>query len=104
MVQDTEIGSWSSKSARAIIKIGVPVISALAKGMQSKVKGIVHDCLVCAAWLGSELAALVEDDIIYSACEVLLRDIACHLHPGYELEERVLACMCLYNYTSGKGK
>jgi hypothetical protein len=48
MVQDTEIGSWSSKSTRAIIKIGVRVISALAKGMQSKVKGTEHDCLVCA--------------------------------------------------------
>jgi hypothetical protein len=26
MMQDTEIGSWSSNSARAIIKIGVPII------------------------------------------------------------------------------
>ncbi|TVU19025.1 hypothetical protein EJB05_35150, partial [Eragrostis curvula] len=103
-LQDTEISSWSSKSARTIIKIGAPVISALAKGMQSKVKGTSHDCLVFAAWLGSELAALGEDVIRYSACEILLRDIARHLHPGYELEERVLACMCLYNYTSGKGK
>jgi hypothetical protein len=104
MVQDTEIGSWSSKSSRAIIKTGVTVIRALAKGMKSKVKGTMHDCLVCAAWLGSELATLGEDDIRYSACEILLHDIARHLHPGYELEERVLACMCLYNYTSGKGK
>jgi hypothetical protein len=74
--------------------------------MQSKVKGTcmivlyahakqgegnLHDCLVCAAWLGNELATLGEDDIRYSACEILLRGIACHLHPGYELEERVLA-------------
>ncbi|KAL6619380.1 hypothetical protein ACP70R_034519 [Stipagrostis hirtigluma subsp. patula] len=103
-LQDTEITTWSSQSARAIIKIGVPVISALAKGMQSKVKGTSHDCLVCAAWLGSELAALGENDIRYSACEILLHHIARHLHPGFELEERVLACMCLYNYTTGKGK
>lgn len=103
-MQDTEISSWSSKSARAIIKIGVPVIRALAKGMQSKVKGTSYDCLICVSWLGSELAALGEDDIRYSACEILIHDIARHLHPGYELVERVLACMCLYNYTSGKGK
>ncbi|KAF8719996.1 hypothetical protein HU200_024766 [Digitaria exilis] len=103
-LQDTEISTWSCKYARAIIKIGVPFISALAKGMQSKVKGTSHDCLVCAAWLGSELAALGENDIRYSACEILLHDIASHLHPGFELDERVLACMCLYNYTSGKGK
>jgi hypothetical protein len=38
MAQDIEIGF------RSIIKIGLPVISALAKGMRSKVKGIVHDC------------------------------------------------------------
>ncbi|CAL4900306.1 unnamed protein product [Urochloa decumbens] len=103
-LQDTEISTWSSKSAQAIIKIGVPFISALAKGMQSKVKGTSHDCLVCAAWLGSELASLGENVIRYSACEILLHDIASHLHPGFELDERVLACMCLYNYTSGKGK
>ncbi|KAJ1262561.1 hypothetical protein BS78_09G118200 [Paspalum vaginatum] len=103
-LQDTEIGTWSSKSARAIIKKGVPFISALAKGMQSKVKGTSHDCLVCTAWLGSELAALGENAIRYSACEKLLDDIASHLHPGFELDERVLACMSLYNYTSGKGK
>jgi hypothetical protein len=103
-MQDTEIIPWSSRSARAIIKVGIPFISALAKGMQSKIKGISHDCLVCAAWLGSELAALGENAIRYSACEILLHDIASHLHPGFQLDERVLACMCLYNYTSGKGK
>ncbi|XP_066368264.1 putative E3 ubiquitin-protein ligase LIN-1 isoform X3 [Miscanthus floridulus] len=103
-LQDTEISTWSNKSARAIIKIGVPFISALAKGMQSKVKGTSQDCLICSAWLGSELAALGENAIRYSACEILLHDIASHLHPGNELDERVLACTCLYNYTSGKGK
>ncbi|KAL6844988.1 hypothetical protein ACP4OV_025161 [Aristida adscensionis] len=103
-LQDTEISTWSSKSARAITKIGVPVISALSKGMQSKVKGTSRDSLICAAWLGSELAVLGENDIRYSACEILLHDIARHLHPGFELDERVLACMCLYNYTTGKGK
>ncbi|AQK85235.1 Transducin/WD40 repeat-like superfamily protein [Zea mays] len=102
-LQDTEISTWSNKSARAIIKIGVPFISALAKGMQSKVKGTSQNCLLCTAWLGSELAALGENAIRYSACEILLHDIASHLHPGNELDERVLACMCLYNYTSGKG-
>jgi hypothetical protein len=104
VIQDTEINTWSNKSARAIIKIGVPFISALAKGMQSKVKGTSQNCLLCTAWLGSELAALGENAIRYSACEILLHDIASHLHPGNELDERVLACMCLYNYTSGKGK
>ncbi|VAH18470.1 unnamed protein product [Triticum turgidum subsp. durum] len=103
-LQDTEISSWSNKFARAIIGIGVPFISALAKGLQSKVKGTSHDCLVCAAWLASELASLGENDIRYYACEILLLDIVHHLHPGCELDERVLACMCVYNYTSGKGK
>uniref|UniRef100_A0A452YY71 Putative E3 ubiquitin-protein ligase LIN ARM-like domain-containing protein n=1 Tax=Aegilops tauschii subsp. strangulata TaxID=200361 RepID=A0A452YY71_AEGTS len=93
---------WSNKFARAIIGIGVPFISALAKGLQSKVKGTSHDCLVCAAWLASELASLGENDIRYYACEILLLDIVHHLHPGNELDERVLACMCVYNYTSGK--
>lgn len=103
-MQDTAINSWSSKCARTIIRIGAPVISTLAKGLQSKVKGTSHDCLVCVAWLGCELASLGENDIRHSACEILLHDIVSHLHPGCELDERVLACMCVYNYTSGKGK
>lgn len=103
-LQDTAINSWSSKCARTIIRIGAPVISTLAKGLQSKVKGTSHDCLVCVAWLGCELASLGENDIRHSACEILLHDIVSHLHPGCELDERVLACMCVYNYTSGKGK
>ncbi|CAM0955871.1 unnamed protein product [Alopecurus aequalis] len=103
-LQDTEISSWSNKFARTVIGMGVPVISTLAKGLQSTVKGISHDCLVCAAWLGSELASLGENELRYSACEILLHDIVRHLHPGCELDDRVLACMCVYNYTSGKGK
>jgi hypothetical protein len=104
MVQDTEISSWSNKFARTIIKIGAPAINILAKGLKSSVKGISRDCLVCTAWLGSELASLGENDIRYFACEILLHDIVRHLHPGCELDERILACLCVYNYTSGKGK
>uniref|UniRef100_A0ACD5U3I0 Uncharacterized protein n=1 Tax=Avena sativa TaxID=4498 RepID=A0ACD5U3I0_AVESA len=103
-LQDTEISAWSSKFARAVLRIGVPVINTLVKGLESTVKGVSHDCLVWATWLGSELASLGENDIRYSACEMLLHEIVRHLHPGCELEERILACMCVYNYTSGKGK
>ncbi|XP_051203813.1 putative E3 ubiquitin-protein ligase LIN-1 isoform X1 [Lolium perenne] len=103
-LQDTEISPWSNRFARTIVRIGVPAITTLAKGLQSTVKGISRDCLVCAAWLGSELASFGENDVRYFACEILLHDIVRHLHPGCELDEKLLACMCVYNYTSGKGK
>jgi hypothetical protein len=50
-------------------------------------EGNLHDCLVCAAWLGNELATLGEDDIRYSACEILLRGIACTCIPDMNLKK-----------------
>ncbi|OAY79454.1 putative E3 ubiquitin-protein ligase LIN-1, partial [Ananas comosus] len=103
-LQDSETSTWSARAARGIIKIGTSVFTALAKGMQSKIKNVSHDCLVCASWLGNEMATAGPNDLRYSACEILLGDISRFLHPGSDLDERILACLSVYNYTSGKGK
>ncbi|WOL10325.1 E3 ubiquitin-protein ligase [Canna indica] len=103
-LQDIEINAWSANAARSIIKMGSFVFDALAKGIQSKVKIVSHDCLVFLAWLGSEIAILGHSDVKYTACETLLNEIAEFLHPGSDLDERILSCICVYNYTSGKGK
>lgn len=102
-MQDSETSTWSVRAARCIIKIGASVFTALAKGMQSKIKNVSHDCLVCASWLGNEMATAGPNDLRYSACEILLGDISRFLHPGSDLDERILACLSVYNYTSGKG-
>nr|XP_009411673.2 PREDICTED: putative E3 ubiquitin-protein ligase LIN-1 [Musa acuminata subsp. malaccensis] len=103
-LQDIEINAWSAKAAKGIIKMGNLVFNALAKGMQSKVKSVSRDCLVLLAWLGSEIAIKGPSNLKYSACETLLNEIAQFLHPGSDLDERILSCICIYNYTSGKGK
>ncbi|OAY65169.1 putative E3 ubiquitin-protein ligase LIN-1, partial [Ananas comosus] len=103
-LQDSETSTWSARAARGIIKIGTSVFTALAKGMQSKIKNVSHDCLVCASWLGNEMATAGPNDLRYSACEILLGDVSRFLHPGSDLDERILACLSVYNYTSGKGK
>lgn len=103
-LQDSEIDAWSVQTARGVIKIGSYVFDALAKGIQSKIKNVSRDCLISLAWLGSEMAVTGPSNLRYSACEILLSEIAHFLHPGSELDERVLACLCIYNYTSGKGK
>lgn len=63
---------------------------------------VSRDCLTAIAWLGFEIAKSPES-IKFSACEILLSGVEQFLHPGMELEERVLACLCTYNYASGKG-
>lgn len=83
--------------------MGNLVFNALAKGMQSKVKSVSRDCLVLLAWLGSEIAIKGPSNLKCSACETLLNEIAQFLHPGSDLDERILSCICIYNYTSGKG-
>ncbi|WOL00436.1 E3 ubiquitin-protein ligase [Canna indica] len=103
-LQDIELNAWSAKAARAIIKMGVSVLGAVAKGLESKVKSVSHECLVFLAWLGSEIAIMGPSNLRYSAWETLLNSIAQFLHPGSDLDERILSCICLYNYTSGKGK
>ncbi|KAK3441105.1 hypothetical protein EUGRSUZ_B01598 [Eucalyptus grandis] len=99
---DSETDSWCGKIARNIIKIGNPVFQALEMGLKSKTKRVSRDCLTAIAWLGCEIAKSANTQR-YSACEILLGGLEQFLHPGVDLEERLLACLSIYNYASGKG-
>ncbi|XP_028751660.1 putative E3 ubiquitin-protein ligase LIN-1 isoform X2 [Neltuma alba] len=101
-LQDTSTNLWCSKIAKYIISIGDSIFHALEKGLKSKIKRLSRDCLVTIAWLGCQISKS-PDSVRYSACEILLSEIEQFLHPGMELEDRLLACLCIYNYTSGKG-
>ena len=101
-LQDAGTDSWCSKIGRSIIKCGIPLFHALEKGLKSKIRRVSRDCLTAIAWLGYEIAAS-PNELRYSACEILLSGIQQFLHPGLDLEERFLACLCIYNYASGKG-
>ncbi|PKA57685.1 Putative E3 ubiquitin-protein ligase LIN-1 [Apostasia shenzhenica] len=103
-LQDSEIFAWSRKTAKYVIKFGEFVFSALAKGIRSQSWSIKRSCLITSAWLGSEMAVVTSSNLQYTACEILLDEVSAFLHPGTELDERVLACLCVYNYTSGRGK
>ncbi|KAI3505102.1 hypothetical protein L1887_27007 [Cichorium endivia] len=96
----TEI--WCGKVARHIIKLGNPVFYALEKGLKSKNKRVSRDCLTTIAWIGCEIVK-GHDDLRGLACDILLNTIEQYVHPGMELEERLLACLCIYNYTFGRG-
>ncbi|KAL7596995.1 hypothetical protein Lser_V15G30708 [Lactuca serriola] len=96
----TEI--WCGKVARHIIKLGNPVFYALEKGLKSKNKRVSRDCLTTIAWIGCEIVK-GHDDLRGLACDILLSTIEQYVHPGMELEERLLACLCIYNYTFGRG-
>ncbi|GFQ05909.1 putative E3 ubiquitin-protein ligase lin-1 [Phtheirospermum japonicum] len=99
---DGGIDSWCSKVAQRILRLGSPVFHALNDGLTSKLKRVSRDCLIATAWLGCELVK-GPDELRHAACEILLETIEQYMHPGLELEERLLACLCIYNYTSGKG-
>ncbi|KAL5701287.1 hypothetical protein ACHQM5_026638 [Ranunculus cassubicifolius] len=102
-LQDGSIDAWSSKVARGVITVGNPVFHALEKGLQSKTRSVSRDSLITIAWLGCEMAKISPPDLRYSASEILLSGIEQFLHPGLDLEERLLACLSVYNYASGKG-
>uniref|UniRef100_A0A1D1YLZ1 Putative E3 ubiquitin-protein ligase LIN-1 n=1 Tax=Anthurium amnicola TaxID=1678845 RepID=A0A1D1YLZ1_9ARAE len=102
-LQEVEMDAWSSKTARSVIKFGSSVFNALAKGIQSKTRSVSRDCLIASTWLGCEMAVMGTSNLRYSACEILLDGVVNFLPPGFELDERVLACQCVYNYASGKG-
>ncbi|KAL2459268.1 Transducin/WD40 repeat-like superfamily protein [Forsythia ovata] len=101
-LQDTGIDAWCSKIALRILNFGTSVFHALEKGLKSKSKGVSRDCLTAIAWLGCEVAKGPKE-LKNAACEILLNTIEQYVHPGFDLEERLLACLCIYNYTSGRG-
>ncbi|XP_073028336.1 putative E3 ubiquitin-protein ligase LIN [Primulina eburnea] len=102
MLQDVGVDAWCSKTAQRIVHIGSPVFQALEKGLKSKLKRVSRDCLTAIAWLGCELVK-GPDELRNSACEIILHAVEQYVHPGLDLEERLLACLCIYNYTSGRG-
>ncbi|XP_047315042.1 putative E3 ubiquitin-protein ligase LIN-1 [Impatiens glandulifera] len=99
-MQDADL--WCSKIARILIKTGEPVFRSLENGLRSGTKMVYRDCLAAIAWIGCEIVKCPED-IKHKACDILLNEVQKFLHPGLELEERLLACLCIYKYTSGKG-
>ncbi|XP_057772122.1 putative E3 ubiquitin-protein ligase LIN-1 [Salvia miltiorrhiza] len=101
-LQDSGVDSWCSKIAQRILQLGTRVFEALDKGMRSKTRRVSRDSLVATAWLGLELMK-GQDELRHAACEILLHSVEQFVHPGFELEERLVACLCIYNYTSGRG-
>ncbi|GAV74923.1 WD40 domain-containing protein [Cephalotus follicularis] len=101
-LQDAAIDSWCSKIARSMIDMGESLFCALEKGLRSTIKRVSRDSLTAVAWLGCEITKSPQS-IRYSACDILLGGIEQYLHPGSELDERLVACLCIYNYASGKG-
>lgn len=101
-LHDPSTDKWSSKIAKSIIKIGKPLFRALGKGLKSNIKEVSRDCLIASAWISYEIAR-APNNLRYAASEFLLSAIEPFLHPGCELEERILACLCIYNYASGQG-
>lgn len=101
-MQDTSIDVWCSKIAKCIISVGDSIFYALDKGLRSKMKKVSRDCLVTISWLGCQISKN-PDSLSNSTSEIILRGVEQFLHPGMELDERLLACMCMFNYASGKG-
>lgn len=102
-MQDTGIDGWCCKIARRIIETGKATFCGLQEGLKSKNKSVAKASLIAIAWFSIEISK-GPNSLKYSACEVLLEEISQFLHPGLELEERLLACICIYNFSSGKGK
>lgn len=102
-LQDTSIDVWCSKISKCIISVGDSIFHTLERGLRSKIKRVSRDCLIAISWLGCQISKN-PDSLSNSASEIILRGIEQFLHPGVELDERLLACMCMYNYASGKGK
>ncbi|KAB2067802.1 hypothetical protein ES319_A09G253000v1 [Gossypium barbadense] len=101
-LQDMVTDLWCSKIARSINEFGKSAFVALRKGLKSQIKRVARESLTTIAWLGCEISKS-SNSLRYSACEILLGEVEKFLHPGMDLEERLLACLCIYNYASGKG-
>ncbi|CAN1129772.1 Putative E3 ubiquitin-protein ligase LIN-1, partial [Linum perenne] len=101
-LQDSGIDPWCGRITKRVLDTGKPVFQALARGLRSKTRKVRLNSLTAIAWIGCEIGKY-PNSTRHSACEILLSELEHFLHPGLDLEERFLACMCIYNYASGKG-
>lgn len=104
MLQDSGTDAWCSKVGRSLLKMGETVFQALERGLESKTRSVSRDCLVAIAWIGCEVAEMNKTSFRCTTTDTLLNLLVRFLRPSLDLEERLLACMCLYNYTLGRGK
>lgn len=103
-MQDGVIDAWCNKVVKVFAMTGNPIFHALEKGLQSKTRSISRNCLITITWLGCFIGKISPSDIRFSACEILISGLEQFLHPGVDLDERLLACLSIYNYASGKGR
>ncbi|XP_055961330.1 putative E3 ubiquitin-protein ligase LIN-1 isoform X2 [Mercurialis annua] len=101
-LQDADVDTWCSKIAKGFISMRKPIFQALEKGLRSNIKRVSRNCLIAIAWIGCEISKH-PNSLRNSACEKLINGVEQFLHPGMELEERLLACLSIYNFTSGRG-
>lgn len=100
---DGDIDAWCSKVVKDFITTGNPMFHALEKGLQSKTRSVSRNSLTIITWIGCAIGKISPIDLRFSACEILLSGLEQFLHPGVDLDERLLACLSIYNYAAGKG-
>uniref|UniRef100_A0A7N0T2H4 E3 ubiquitin-protein ligase LIN-1 n=1 Tax=Kalanchoe fedtschenkoi TaxID=63787 RepID=A0A7N0T2H4_KALFE len=98
---DAYIDTWSSKMAQNLMKVGNSILKVLEKGLKSSIKKVSKDCLTTVAWIGCEIAK--HPNIRLADNAILLTGVEKFLHPGFDLDERLLACLSIYKYASVKG-
>ncbi|BFI30157.1 hypothetical protein MPTK2_3g09570 [Marchantia polymorpha subsp. ruderalis] len=90
---------WDKRMAVAVLGSGRPLIEALGTVLPSKSSKMARLCVVTAAWLTCALRSMPESGLQVYARNCFLPSLVAILQPGRDVEEKVLACLSLYNLT-----
>ncbi|KAL3693885.1 hypothetical protein R1sor_007536 [Riccia sorocarpa] len=90
---------WDKRMAVAVLGNGKSLIDAVGTVLPSKSSKIARLCLVTAAWITCALRNMPESGLQVCARNCFLPSLVAILQPGREMEEKVLACLCLFNLT-----
>lgn len=106
VLQDEEekaADDWDKRMAVAVLGSGRPLIEALGTVLPSKSSKMARLCVVTAAWLTCALRSMPESGLQVYARNCFLPSLVAILQPGRDVEEKVLACLSLYNLTDDSG-
>ncbi|KAL2634268.1 hypothetical protein R1flu_005747 [Riccia fluitans] len=90
---------WDKRMAIAVLGNGKSLIDAVGTVLPSKSSKIARLCLVTAAWITCALRNMPESGLQVCARNCFLPSLVAILQPGRDMEEKVLACLCLFNLT-----
>ncbi|KAK9122655.1 hypothetical protein Sjap_012257 [Stephania japonica] len=94
---------WKSLAASLLGNGKKSFLETTAKCLNSRYSKLMRTCLITVAWISQALALLTDAEFQLSAFSALIPCLKETLENGRQIEDRVIACMTLLNFSQISG-